>query len=725
VRIRAALALVIAIVLQALAVDADPPGPPGVPSPVPIVTPAPVSTSAPTTTEWTVNRTAIGLVIDQLTDKMFGVFLRFADKSVHLAQTLFMSLAGIELGWTSIRWFASQVPLEEYVANSMFKIVQLSLLFMVISNSYSSPFGPGWFMMVVNGIVGMAQDTAGFDVIGLSPTGQFAPTITPGTILDIGLRLFTLIMTAASTGSNAWNLIGGMTNGATMIYFARWCFCLLSACCVVALMAWIAYRWLWVTMVALWQGSMVFLTGFTGSRVTASIGYGPFNAAFNVGVEMAAHVVIIGIFYPIITVYVNSIGFGNALQSLPVNVGPTPIGGAPSAALVVQIGAILLLDLGIALWAYAIKHAPDLGAGVISGAIRLNEKDALEGAKSESTTLQGGALLARVGAGGVAGFAGGSSGDDSRQPSIQDRLKGAFSGAVRGGLMAGPEGAIGGAAMGAATAKPASASRQTEGRVHGGGAGSADAAAAGRTGSFTGGFVQPGRTPSGTTSSAHATGSRPQPTPGAPDLPVDANAAAAQAGAPGEQAGAGEVGGGASMGGRVTESSFGNAPGDRAAEASRSGSGANGRASSANAMPGSQTAGAAQAGGAGGDPRQPRASQSRPAGGAGGAGASPDGGSAHDGPLTAEAVVEALTRALRENTEALHGRGEAGAGARAGGGASNGAGSGALAGVLGGGAAASPVNMMLYRQLLSAGRRQKPDVHNERPAVSLGVGHIE
>ncbi len=709
--------MLIAILLQSLAVDADPPGPPGVASPVPIVTPVPIASPAPAGADWTVNRTAIGLVIDQLAAKMFGVFLKFADKAVRLAQTLFMSLAGIELGWTSIRWFFSHVPLDEYVANSMFKVVQQSLLFTVISNSYSSPFGPGWFMMIVNGIVGMAQDTAGFDVVGLSATGQFAPTITPGTILDIGLRLFTLIMTAASTGSNTWNLIAGMTNGATMIYFGQWCFCLLSACCVVVLMAWIAFRWLWITMAALWQGSMMFLTGFSGSRVTASIGYGPFNAAFNVGIEMAAHVVIIGLFYPIITSYVSSIGFADALQGLPATGGPVPVAGGSAAAVVIQIGAVLLLDLGIALWAYAMKRAPDLAAGALAGTIRLNEKDVLEGAKSESTTLHGGALLARVGAGGVAGFAGGSSGDDSRQPSVQDRLKGAFSGAVRGGLMAGPEGAIGGAAMGAATAKPASASGQTEGRVHGSGAGSA--AAEGRTGSFTGGFVQPGRTPSGATSSAHGPGSRPQPTPGAPDLQVDANAA--QAGA----SGAGEVGAAAATGGRVMESTFGSAPSDRAAEAFRSGSGATGTASSANAMPGSQPLGAAQAGGAGGDPRQPRASQSRPAGGAGGAGASPDGGSAHDGPLTADAVVEALTRALRENTEALHGRGEAGAGARAGGGASNGAGSGALAGVLGGGAAASPVNMMLYRQLLSAGRRQKPDVHNERPAVSLGVGHIE
>ena len=160
---------------------------------------------------------------------MFGIFIKFTDKSVQLAQTLFMALAALELGWTLIRWMVSQVPLEEYVANSFFKIVQMALLYIVISNSYSSPFGPGWFMMIVYGIVGMAQDTAGVNVVGTSDTGQFTPVITPGTIIDIGLRLFVMIMTGASQGVNGWNLLAGLTTGATLIYFGTWLFCLCSA----------------------------------------------------------------------------------------------------------------------------------------------------------------------------------------------------------------------------------------------------------------------------------------------------------------------------------------------------------------------------------------------------------------------------------------------------------------------------------------------------------------
>jgi hypothetical protein len=45
--------------------------------------------------------------------------------------------------------------------------------------------------------------------------------------------------------------------------------------------------------------------------------------------------------------------------------------------------------------------------------------------------------------------------------------------------------------------------------------------------------------------------------------------------------------------------------------------------------------------------------------------------------------------------------------------------------LLGGGNPMNPINMMLYRQLLTAGQRNKPQVNNERPAVSLGVTHIE
>jgi hypothetical protein len=50
---------------------------------------------------------------------------------------------------------------------------------------------------------------------------------------------------------------------------------------------------------------------------------------------------------------------------------------------------------------------------------------------------------------------------------------------------------------------------------------------------------------------------------------------------------------------------------------------------------------------------------------------------------------------------------------------------GPMGSLLGGGNPMNPINMMLYRQLLTAGQRNKPQVNNERPAVSLGVTHIE
>jgi len=779
-KVRAALAFLIAVLFQALVAVADPPGPPGFATPSPVVSPVASPSPAPDNTQWTVDRTAIGQVLDQLTDKMFGIFRKFTDKSVQLAQTLFIVLAGLELGWTLVRWMVSQVPLEEYVANSFFKIVQMSLLFIVISNSYSSPFGAGWFMMIVNGIVGMAQDTAGFNVVGTSDTGQFTPIITPGTIIDIGFRLFTLIMQAASTGVNGWNLLTGMTNGATLIYFGTWCFCLVSAVFAVCTMGWIAFRWLWITMKALWLGTMMFMTGFTGSRVTASIGYGPFNAAFNVGIEMAAHVVIIGLFYPIVTSYAGSIGFAEALKGVPGYSGPSVAAAVP---MVIQIGAVLLLDVGLALWTYAIKRAPDLAQFAISGAIRMNEKDMLEGVKSESGVLNAGATAARIGAGGIAAMTGGG-GEGEGQPSLGDRASGAVSGAIRGGLMAGPEGAIAGAAMGAATAKPSKSEGggEDQGSVRGGGAEGegAGAEAGGSSGSFTGGFVAPpGKKKPGEGAQAGGEGGGAAGGEGGGASADDgATTAAGGGGADASAGGADDAGGpdGArrsrtARGGgtdvhverqpdRVTQSGSGggaDAAGaaDDASESQQGGGGSRSRPGRGARV---AEAGVAAASGAAAVAAATMAARGESSGGSGGVG---QGSRANTGGAEAGSAQE-LTAALRENTAALRahrfggspagsGSGSSGGGSSAGsgggssgngsspagtGGGSTGGGSGGgqapapgqggpMGALLGGGNPMNPINMMLYRQLLTAGQRNKPQINNERPAVSLGVTHIE
>jgi hypothetical protein len=742
-RYRAALALIIAVLCQALAARAEGPGPPGFATPAPIASAAPTAAPQPAQGQWTVNRTAIGLVLDELTTKMFGIFLKFTDRSVQLAQTLFMALASLEFGWTAIRWMVSQVPLEEYVANSFFKAVQMGLLFLVISNSYSSPFGPGWFMMVVNGIVGMAQDTAGFAVVGTSNTGQFTPIITPGTIVDIGLRLFTLIMSAASGGVNGWNLLSGLTNGATLIYFGTWCFCLVSACGAVFTMAWIGFRWLWITLKALWLGMTMFMTGFTGSRVTASIGYGPFNGAFNVGIEMAAHVVIIGLFYPIITSYAGSIGFAQALEGVPSYAGPGAGAPTPAGPMVIQIGAVLLLDLGLALWTYAIKHAPDLAQFAVSGAIRLNERDALEGSKSESGALQAGAAAARLGAGALAAFGGGGEGE--REPSAGDRLKGAFSGALRGGMMAGPEGALGGAVMGAASATASQPSGQDEGRISGGGQGAGAAANDGGHGAFTGGFVD--------VRGGQHTGDRPA-RGGGPDK-AQGSAADARAAAAAPSAGGGEgVGGDQSVGGaenvgrrgtRTVRSGGTEIRAEREADRVAALGATGGSGADAAAPDAASPAGGPRARSASGARVVEAAASSGPgpgaAAGAPGARGDAHGASAGHGgsasaahgappsdPISAPGANTAALRAHRFGSSASGGSSAGGAASASGAAASDGgasSGGGPLGGLIGNGNPMNPINMMLYRQLLSAGQRQKPALTNERPAVSLGVSHIE
>jgi hypothetical protein len=782
VKYRAALALIIAVLFQALVAVADPPGPPGFPTPAPVTSAAPSPAPTPDPGQWNVNRTAIGQILDQLASRMFGIFIKFTDKSVQLAQTLFMALAALELGWTLIRWMVSQVPLEEYVANSFFKIVQMALLYIVISNSYSSPFGPGWFMMIVNGIVGMAQDTAGVNVVGTSDTGQFTPVITPGTIIDIGLRLFVMIMTGASQGVNGWNLLAGLTTGATLIYFGTWLFCLCSAVGAVCTMAWIAYRWLWITMKALWLGTMMFMTGFTGSRVTSSIGFGPFNGAFNVGIEMAAHVVIIGLFYPIITSYAGSIGFAQAMEGVPGYGGPAaPLPVGHIGAMVIEIGAVLLLDLGLALWTFAIKHAPDLAQFAISGSIRMNERDALGGMKSESGVLQAGSTVARVGAGVVAGATGGGGGEG--QPSGEDRMQGAASGAVRGLLMAGPEGALAGAVAGAATAKSSKPQGGDGGSVRGGeGEGAAPQGEGAASGSFTGGFVDlaaskkkgsseaagrgdaesPGQTGSAASGDgaasagvdaadgegAAADGARRARTvrAGGTDVRVErqgdrvtesgsvggADAAGASDDAGEAQQGYEGQGGGSRTGtrrgARVLEAGVPTAPGAAGASAATStggiaagpppaGAGVATSASDPTAAPNAAIGARAQSRGAGGVSQGNRATI-----GGGEAGSASE-----------------LAAALRENTAALRahrfggapgggGNGSSGGGGGAGssGGAqSPGAEGGPFGALLGGGNPMNPMNMLLYRQLLMAGRREKPHITNERPAVSLGVSHIE
>ena len=82
---RAALALIIAVLFQALVAVADPPGPPGFPTPAPVTSAAPSPAPTPDPGQWNVNRTAIGQILDQLASRMFGIFIKFTDKSVQLA----------------------------------------------------------------------------------------------------------------------------------------------------------------------------------------------------------------------------------------------------------------------------------------------------------------------------------------------------------------------------------------------------------------------------------------------------------------------------------------------------------------------------------------------------------------------------------------------------------------------------------------------------------------
>jgi hypothetical protein len=690
---------------------------------------------------------------------MFGVFEKFTTASVQLAQTLFMTLATLELGWTFVRWAMSSVPLEEYVANAYFKCVQMALLFVLISNAYSSPWGPGWFAMIVNGIVGMAQTTAGLNVVGTANNLQFTANITPGTIVDIGFSMFTMIMSAASSGINGWTLISGITNGSALLWFGTWLFALWSSCAVVFLMCFIGFRWFWITLKALFLGCMVFLSGFTGSRLTSPMGMAPFNAAFNVGIEMATHVVIIGFFYPIVTNYANQIGFSAALMGVP---GVTVAGGAAN---VIQIGAILALDVGIAAWAYAIKRAPDLAAFAQSGVLRVSESEFAQHMRGSSHLA--GAVGGAARAAGGAFTAASAIRSEGGEPTLGDRVKGAMGGALRGGLVAGPEGAIAGAAVGAATARGES-SGQDEGSVRGGGNGRG----------FVGGFVSQMRGRSDGAKSEADVAS-------ASGAPVEAEGAEGAGGASPSDASTTRVGGEevkiATDGDRVSATG---APGGAdaagaatdAAEAQEGDEDLGGAGSRTRTMrvggsvvePITQaTGGAGKSGSSGvgtrpgqasgvaavspGDPTaQPEVGDAKGTSGGSHGGGKGGYGASTGGAEQGASSVDELTAALRENTAALRahrfgGGGAGGASSRAaassggaesagdagGGGAGTGgqsiASSGPLGALLGGQQnALNPVNMMLYRSLLTVGQRGAVPIQNhERPAVQLGVSHIE
>jgi hypothetical protein len=727
----------------------------------PVATPAPAAVATPqplpsglgvSSSDWSFQNTPVSAWLDGLANQIFAAFSAIMNKSIQLAQTLFYILAITELGWACGKWAISSTPLEEVVAEAYLKLIRLGLLYLLIGCTFTFPNGsPGWFPSIVGMIIGMAQSASGVSIVpgmySLNGALNLTAGFSPGEVFTFFWNIAVFVIKSAFTQQSIGNLFVGAFTGATAVWMLTAGLAIVSGLSVMVLGIYTSFKYFATMFKAYMVASQSYLQGFLGSSVTASSGSGLFNAALNLGIEMGALIVIMGVMKSFLTLALNAMNLGfltmNQAAGAYGPVGSVVINSIGTEG--VRLIAILIIDTLVVLWAYLVKTIPEQAAAGITGRLDVRPEEMLAHMRSGSTPIKAASAAGSAIAGGVGVkmLAGSSEGG---APSIMDRAKGAATGAVQGALFAGPEGAIGGALMGAMSAKSDAAQTSgDEGTVSGGSPNTSGAGSSGASSFANREFAPKGGAPKNPTPDQAGSDSS--------EASADERelvGAGAGAGAGGGRSGESKraAGGGSVVDGSSTQISHGD---DRVEE---TGGGAAPTASGQ--VPGEVPVPAAQRANkhidgsettlersagrvteAGGGNAGADSGKSSSTGGTddkatsdqggkkqGGTGAAAQGGSDNN-------AMRDLASAMRDNTAALRahrfggGAGGAGAGGGSGApGAGSGSGGGASAGtpsdpIFGGGASPmNPLNLMMYRNLLGGARAPAPRIQPEHPAAT-------
>lgn len=430
---------------------------------VPTPDPSPVPTIDPNTFKVpaSIFHPLLTALLKSITDKISP----FLDRTSAVGWHLYTLIAAISIALGVLQTvLLGEFSLPALVRHLYWRLVEMGLWRMVITYTWSGlPGGYGWFSAIIAGFVGIAGTVVGIDTSFTAHGWNL--NILPGTIADLGVSLFSAIMSMVSIGKGGlWDVLGRSLDGTVIASVVMWCFGLVSALWAMFVCGYIAFKYFWTVVKVYVLGCLSFIQGFAGSRRLGGIAGAYINSAIILGIEASVIIILVGLMWHVIVGLTQWLGFQQAVDA--IGAAGTPFAGgivvAHLADLAYTGAALAILDLVLTLWAYAMWRVPRDVAELLSGRIQVQPGEIRQAFQSSpffaarlagqgaNVLEQGGTKgpgaafgaavkpigdflgkvgnLASVGAVAGSGNGGGASG--------------LASGAVKGFLMGGPEGAI-------------------------------------------------------------------------------------------------------------------------------------------------------------------------------------------------------------------------------------------------------------------------------------------
>lgn len=422
---------------------------------------------------WKVPETAIGDVLSKLFQVLQSAFVSVITLSTDAALWLFVRIALISFGFSVIAWWISNETWPTIFIQMWTRLVEWVTWLTIIKYTWTSPLGPGWFPAILQTLMTLGAKITKTDVVRLdAATGGFDISFAPGAIADMGFGLFSAIMAMVSIGSGG--LLGFFAHaldGSVILSAIVFCFGLGSAAYALAICGYVAVKYWFVMFRALILATLSMFQGMMASRRLSSGGNPFLNGGIVVGVELFVVAVLVGIFGHVIFAFINALGFAAAVQSVMSNDwSSSPFGSWMTFAAqgwgnaIGKAGALVLLDLILTLWAWAMRTVPKIVADYFAGRIgasvgemrQVFASSPFAGSRMLSygmSVVEGGAESGVGGAGGAAlaplgglfrtGAMGAAVGSSSA--SAGGGFGEVVMGAAKGALLGGPEGAVAGA----------------------------------------------------------------------------------------------------------------------------------------------------------------------------------------------------------------------------------------------------------------------------------------
>lgn len=433
---------------------------------IPTPDPSPVPTIDPNT--FKVPASIFHPLLTALLTNITNKISPFLNRTSAVGWHLYTLIAAISIALGVLQTvLLGEFSLPALIRTLYWRLVEMGLWRMIIMYTWSGlPGGYGWFSAIIAGFVGIAGTIVGIDTSFTAHGWNL--DVLPGTIADLGVSLFSAIMSMVSIGKGGlWDVLGRTMDGTVIASAVMWCFGLVSALYALFVCGYISFKYFWTVVKVYVLGCLSFIQGFAGSRRLGGIAGSYINSAIILGIETAVIVILVGLMWHVIIGLTQWLGFQQALDFVQSEGTPLPAGIVVGhlADLAYTGAALAILDLVLTLWAYAMWRVPRDVAELLSGKIQVQPGEVRQAFQSSpfftarlagtganvleqgGTKGPGAALgaavkpigdffgkvgdLASVGA--VAGSGNGSG------------AAGLASGAVKGFLMGGPEGAVVGA----------------------------------------------------------------------------------------------------------------------------------------------------------------------------------------------------------------------------------------------------------------------------------------